>query len=134
MSAAVNALRDVPEVQLVGAVPDLAPWYSSADAVLVPLRAGGGTRIKVLEAFAHRRPVVSTAVGAEGTAARDEEHLLLGDTPETFARQCARLMAEPDLGEQLAARAFDLFSRTYTTAAVARALAACDDPPRGPGS
>lgn len=134
MSAGVQALGELPGVRLVGYVPDVAPRYAWADAVVVPIRAGGGTRIKVLEAFAHRRPVVSTTVGAEGIDARDGEHLLLGDTPEDFAERCARLMTEPALGAGLAERAFALFSARYTIEAAARAVAACDDSPPRPGS
>ncbi|HBY64181.1 MAG TPA: hypothetical protein DEH78_30535, partial [Solibacterales bacterium] len=63
-------------VHLAGAVPDVAPWYAQAGAVVAPIRAGGGTRIKILEAFAHGCPVVSTSLAAEGLDVRDGEHLL----------------------------------------------------------
>ena len=127
---AIRHLAALPEVRLVGAVPHVAPWYREADAVVVPIRAGGGTRIKVLEAFSFRRPVVSTSIGLEGIAARDGEHVLVGDTPAALAEQCARLMADPRLGEGLAARAFALFLHAYTTDVVARTIAGpCSPPP-----
>src|SRR5262249_38828129 len=65
-SLRVRALAQDGKVAITGPLPDLSRCYAAADAVVVPLRAGGGTRIKVLEAFGHRRPVVSTTVGAQG--------------------------------------------------------------------
>jgi glycosyltransferase involved in cell wall biosynthesis len=115
----LQRLRGALELQVVGPVADVGPWYAHADAIVVPVRAGGGTRIKVLEAFAHGRPVVSTSIGIEGIEAQPEEHVLVGDTPGTFAHQCLRLMADAALGQRLAAAAWTLFSGGYTTAAVA---------------
>jgi glycosyltransferase involved in cell wall biosynthesis len=116
-----SRLAGAPEVRVVGPVPSVAPAYAEADAVIVPLRAGGGTRIKVLEAFAHHRPVVSTSVGIEGIDAHPEEHVLIGDDPDTFASQCLRLLVEPQLVDRLAASAWSLFRRAYSTEALARA-------------
>lgn len=122
---AVRRLAEAPDVLLIGAVPDVATAYREADAVVVPIRAGGGTRIKVLEAFSYRRPVVSTSVGIEGIAARPEEHFLLGDTPAELADQCARLMANPSLAVRLAEAGHALFSSAYTIEAAAQRLASC---------
>jgi glycosyltransferase involved in cell wall biosynthesis len=121
----LRQLASVPDVHLVGQVPDVAPWYREADAVLVPLRAGGGTRIKVLEAFSYRRPVVSTSIGIDGIDAQDEEHVLVGDTAATLAGQCVRLMADPALADRLTTNAFSLLMRAYTSAVVTRTVAAC---------
>jgi len=117
-----RAMSRVPEVELRGYVTDLAPVYADSDAVIVPIRAGGGTRIKVLEAFSYRRPVVSTSAGAEGIAARDGEHLLIGDTAEAFARGCVRLMTDPELRMRLAESAFDLVRTSHTLEAMRRAV------------
>jgi glycosyltransferase involved in cell wall biosynthesis len=94
-----------------------------SDAVVVPVRAGGGTRIKILEAFSFQRPVVSTSTGTEGIAARDGEHLLIGDSPEKFAEQCLRLMGDPALGACLAANARRLDEEEYSMEALARKMA-----------
>ncbi len=126
---AIRQLVSIDEVQLVGAAPDIRPWYQQAHAVVVPIRAGGGTRIKVIEAFAYRCPVISTSVGVEGIEAGDGEHVLVGDTPAELAEQCARLMIDPTLGRRLADRAFDLFRRTYTLEGAASALDACSSSP-----
>jgi glycosyltransferase involved in cell wall biosynthesis len=125
----VAMLARLPRVMLVGEVPEVEPYYYRAHAVVVPVRGGGGTRIKVLEAFGYRRPVVSTSIGIEGIEARNEEHVLLADTPEEFARQCLRLMDEPVLRERLASNAFALVTRAYTPEAVARTAASCVSPP-----
>ncbi|HET9016748.1 MAG TPA: glycosyltransferase, partial [Thermomicrobiaceae bacterium] len=98
----VQDLDHIPEVHVVGPVPDVAAWYRQADIAVVPLRAGGGTRIKVLEALAHRRPVVSTALGAEGLDLVDGEHLLVADRAHHFAEQCLRLVTDAALAARLA--------------------------------
>lgn len=114
---ASTLLREVAReagVRLVGAMRDLTAVYQSADAVIVPIRAGGGTRIKILEAFAHGRPVISSSIGAEGIDARREEHLLIADTPEDFADCCLQLMTDRLLTQRLAAKALELLHRSYT--------------------
>jgi glycosyltransferase involved in cell wall biosynthesis len=121
---AIEALATIPEVDLLGAVPDIAACYARADAVVVPLRAGGGTRIKVLEAIAFRRPVVATTIGAEGIEARHDRHLLIADDPLDFARQCARLLVSPDLRTRLADQAEALFRERYSLDALIRRVQA----------
>jgi glycosyltransferase involved in cell wall biosynthesis len=111
----VRALGRHPEVEVCGYVPDLAGFYGSAHAVVAPIRAGGGTRIKILEAFAHGRPVVSTTLGAEGIGAEAGVHYLRGDSPEAFAAQCAVLIADPDQRLRLAVAARELVAREYST-------------------
>lgn len=123
-SRSLSHLAGVPEVRLVGQVPAVSPWYGASDAVIVPIRAGGGTRIKILEAFAHRTPVVSTEMGMEGIQARSEEHALLGNTAQHFAQQCLRLMMDPALAAGLAANAFALVESAYSENVVLRIIAA----------
>jgi glycosyltransferase involved in cell wall biosynthesis len=115
-------------VRLAGALPDLAPAYQAADMVIVPIRAGGGTRIKVLEAFAHGRPVVTSTIGVEGIDARPEEHVLVADTPEAFADCCLRVMTDHSLRERLVANAQALFQRAYTPDALRRTVACLPRP------
>jgi glycosyltransferase involved in cell wall biosynthesis len=112
-SAPVRSLALEPEVRVVGWVDDVAPWYRAAHAAIVPLRAGGGTRIKILEAFAHGCPVVSTTLGAEGLAVTDGRHLYLADTPRDFAAACLRLMRDPALGRSLAQHGLALVRRRH---------------------
>jgi len=94
-----------PGVEVCGSVPDLEPYYAKADLIVVPLRAGSGTRIKILEAFSYRKPVVSTTLGAEGLGVTDGEQLLIADQPQTFAAACLRLLEDAALGAQLSERA-----------------------------
>ena len=76
-----------------------------ADVIVVPLRFGSGTRLKILEAFAHRIPVVSTTLGAEGLGVEDGVHLLLGDTSLDLASACARLLTDERLRAAVTSRA-----------------------------
>jgi glycosyltransferase involved in cell wall biosynthesis len=86
---------------LEGDVADLRPCYRRALLCLVPLRAGGGTRLKVLEAMAFGRPIVSTAVGCEGLPLEDGEHALLADSPRAFAACVVRLARDGALRARL---------------------------------
>ena len=89
------------DVEWLGMVPDLTPLYAETDLVIVPLQAAGGTRIKILEAFAHRKAVVSTRIGAEGLNVRHGEELHIADTAEEFAACCARLLRDSERRDRL---------------------------------
>ncbi len=108
-----STLNAIPDVTIIGPVEDITPQYVSADAMIVPVRAGGGTRIKVLESFAHQCPVISTKFGVEGIAGRHEEHFLSSESDKDFAQHCLRLMDEPCLARSLAANAFNLVKTMY---------------------
>ena len=79
--------------------------------------------VAILEAFAHGRPVVSTPMGIEGIEATPEMHYLAGDTAETFAAQCVRLLEDRDLGARLAERARCLVAERYSREQVMRVIA-----------
>ena len=98
----VEALGELPGVEFVGFVDDVRHSLWRAGICVVPLRSGGGTRLKILEAMAAGCPVVSTTVGAEGLNLQDGKHLCLADEPTTFARSVLALMADPQRGEALA--------------------------------
>jgi glycosyltransferase involved in cell wall biosynthesis len=86
-----------PGVRVLGEVPDIRPYVSEAAVVAVPIRIGGGTRFKVLEAFAMGKPIVSTAVGCEGVAVRDGEHLMIADDAQAFASSIFEVFENPGL-------------------------------------
>jgi len=111
-----------PSVEVTGRVDDLRPHLAGAAAIIVPLRVGGGTRLKIVEAMAMGRPIVSTTVGAEGIDAVPERDLLVGDTPEAFAAQLCRLIDSPDLGARIGASARALAEREYSWASVGARL------------
>jgi glycosyltransferase involved in cell wall biosynthesis len=99
--AAVAALADQPGVIVTGRVADVRPFLARAGAVIVPLRFGSGTRLKILEALAMSRPVVSTTIGAEGLNASPGRHLLVADGPGDFAAETLRLLSHPALAAAL---------------------------------
>ena len=105
-------------VTVAGYVPDLAALYAAADAVVVPLRFGSGTRIKLLEAFAQGAPVIATSVAAAGLDAVDGRHLLIAEDPMTFADALERLAAEPGLRGRLVREARELVMDRYSLKAV----------------
>lgn len=107
----VQQLGQRPGILVTGSVPDVRPYYAQATVFCVPLRLGGGTRLKIIEAMAMGLPVVSTTVGAEGLDICPGENILIADDPVTFAQQTQRLLADPALrahlahgGQQLAQR------------------------------
>jgi glycosyltransferase involved in cell wall biosynthesis len=95
-------------------VPDVLPWFYAADLLVVPLRMGAGTRLKILEAMAAGLPVVSTAKGCEGISASPGVHLLIADTGQDFAAAAASIMHDVELGQRLAANARHLVQERYT--------------------
>jgi len=109
-------------VEVTGYVPRIQPYFARAQVVVAPLRMGGGTRVKLLEAMAMRRPVVSTTFGAAGLAARDGRHLLLADTPAAFARAVVNLLRDPRLAASLVAQAAALVADEYSWDAIGRRL------------
>ncbi len=113
-----------PGVSCLGDPADVPDCFAGADLLVVPLRIGAGTRLKVLEAMAAGLPVVSTDRGCEGTAAVAGVHLLTADTPREFAAACLRLLAEPGLSGSLAAKARRLVEERYSWASIGADLAA----------
>ena len=91
----ITELHTGTDVIVTGTVPDVTPYFKESSVVIVPLRVGGGTRVKILEAFAHRKAVVSTSIGAEGLQVEDGIHLYLADDAATFASRCLTLMTDP---------------------------------------
>ncbi len=106
-------LAGTPGVTVVGTVPDMRPELARARLAVAPLDVGGGTRIKILEAFAAARAVVATTVGAEGIAARDGETVLLRDDDAGFAAAVVRLLEDRALAEAIGARARTLVVAQY---------------------
>jgi len=101
-------LRADPNVVFHGAVATMAPHFAAADALVVPLRAGGGTRIKLLEAFAQRVPVIATTIGAFGLDVADGRELVLADGADALAEACARFIDDPGHARPLTDAAFEL--------------------------
>ncbi len=121
-SPEIRALSRLPAVKVEADVPDLDPWYRDASVVVLPLRAGGGTRFKLLEALARAKPVVSTSIGAEGVAVEHRRHLMLADRPEVFAAACLELLSEPGLARGLGEQGRALVRARYAPESAAADL------------
>lgn len=100
-------------VQVTGRVQDVVAYYRDCTVCIVPLRAGGGTRLKILEAMALSRPVVSTTIGCEGLEVVPGEHLLVADSPEGFAEATIRAVRDAGLRDALCASARRLVEARY---------------------
>lgn len=119
----ILALRD-GDIEVAGNVPDVAPYYARAGAVVAPLATGGGTRIKIIEAFSQGVPVVSTTIGAEGLEVVDGRDILIADGAAAFAKACQRLLYDDDLRRRMSAAGLALFERCYTPRRLAQSFAA----------
>jgi glycosyltransferase involved in cell wall biosynthesis len=109
-------------IEFVGEVPDVRPYLAEADVVVVPLRIGGGSRIKILEALAMGKAVVSTSIGAEGLAVSDGIHLLLVDTPVDFASRTVELLTSAQKRRRLGENGRGLVVERYSWDRAAEAL------------
>jgi glycosyltransferase involved in cell wall biosynthesis len=100
-------------IEVTGAVDDVTAYYRNADLAIVPLRAGGGTRIKIIEAAAYGLPVVATRFGAEGTTFQHGVDMLIANNATNFLRACLLLLRNPAVSKRLALRARSRAKRDY---------------------
>ncbi|HSJ25727.1 MAG TPA: glycosyltransferase family 4 protein [Longimicrobiales bacterium] len=100
-------------IEMPGYVTDVRPWLRDAACFVAPLRVGGGTRLKILDAWAMGKPVVSTSIGCEGLAARDGENILVRDTPAGFADAIRTVLGDPALRARLGTAARRTVERHY---------------------
>jgi glycosyltransferase involved in cell wall biosynthesis len=113
-----------PNVIVTGTVPDVRPYVHEAGAFVVPLRMGGGTRLKVLEGLSMRKAVVSTSIGCEGIDVVDGEHLLVADDAEAFAAAVLRVLEHSDTAERLGVHGRQLVEERYRWVSVVERLEA----------
>ena len=122
-SPELRAALEAAGVEVRSPVADMREALAGASVVIVPLRSGGGTRLKILEAFGAGRAVVSTALGAEGIEAEHGQHLLIADSAEALATEVAALLDDPVRRTALGASARALAEESYGWDAIAAALA-----------
>jgi glycosyltransferase involved in cell wall biosynthesis len=106
-------IRDLEAVHTPGFVEDVEPYWQQSQVFIVPLRSAGGMRVKILDAWAHGLPVVSTTIGAEGLEISLERNILIADNPQEFARAVIRLLEDPGFRQHLAAGGKEQVARTY---------------------
>jgi sugar transferase (PEP-CTERM/EpsH1 system associated) len=122
-SAQLRKLADESAgVTVTGRVEDIRPYMAKASVYVVPLLVGGGTRLKIFEAMAMGRAVVSTTIGAEGLPVQDGKDIVLADQPEEFARQAVALLRSSAAREQLGRSARQLVEQDYSWDAVGTRL------------
>ncbi|MCX6830416.1 MAG: glycosyltransferase family 4 protein [candidate division Zixibacteria bacterium] len=109
----IKKLGEIPAVKIVGQVDDVRPYVMKAAVYIVPLRIGGGTRLKIVEALAMGKAVVSTSVGAEGLLVTDGKEISLADSPEQFATAVERLLNDGDLRARLGRAGRELVEKHY---------------------
>ncbi|WOO42018.1 glycosyltransferase family 4 protein [Rubellicoccus peritrichatus] len=119
---AIKAMAHIKGINFVGEVPDVRHYYQNAWFQIVPLRIGGGTRLKIAEGLCLSNPVISTTLGAQGLELRDEEHLLLADESASFAKACLRLISDDSLRRKLGKSGRDKILKSYTWQAIGRRL------------
>jgi glycosyltransferase involved in cell wall biosynthesis len=100
-------------VELPGRVPELEPWFERASVVVIPILSGAGIRLKVLDALASGRAIVSTTMGAEGAVVEDGEHLVLADDPARFAEAVVALLRDRERAARLGTAARRLAEERY---------------------
>jgi sugar transferase (PEP-CTERM/EpsH1 system associated) len=114
----LDALRDHPHIEITGSVPDVTPYLQAADVYVIPMRVGGGTRFKALEAMAASKAIVSTTLGVEGIGVQPEREMLIADSPTEFAGAILRLLTDQRAGALLSQRlgqaAHDFVGANYT--------------------
>lgn len=110
--------RASAQVVVTGTVPDVRPWLRRATASIVPLRSGGGTRLKISEALAMKKPVVTTRIGCEGIDVVDGESVLIADGAASFADAVVRLLTDAELRARLGSSGHDLVCRRYGWSAI----------------
>jgi len=127
-SPAVRALADdATGVEVTGSVPDVRPHLEAASAMLVPLRIGGGTRLKIFEAMGMECPVISTTIGAEGLPVTNGTHLLIADDVAGTVAACEDIVSNPARASSIAGNAARFVRQHHSWAGVAQAFGdACD--------
>jgi sugar transferase (PEP-CTERM/EpsH1 system associated) len=117
---AVKRLADERGVHVTGGVEDVRAYMAEGSVYVVPLRIGGGTRLKIFEAMAMGKAVVSTTVGAEGLPVVPEQHIVIADQPQRFAEEVVRLIRDQEARRRLEVEARRLVVERYDWSAVAR--------------
>ncbi|HEV7844270.1 MAG TPA: glycosyltransferase [Pyrinomonadaceae bacterium] len=120
----VELSKSDPSIMVTGRVEDVRPFMDRAAAYIVPIRIGGGTRLKIYEAMAMEKPIISTTIGAEGLPVENGVELILADTPESFARETVRVLKDESYAQAFGTRAAQRVRESFGWDKVAAEFAA----------
>ena len=115
----MNLARQDSSITVTGTVDDIRPYVDKARVYIVPIRIGGGTRIKIYEALAQKKAIISTAIGAEGLPLEDGKHIIIADDPDRFADAVLRLLDDDDLNTRIGENGYSLVNEKYSWEKVA---------------
>jgi len=118
----IQKLHGVAGINVAANVASVEPYYQRSALTVVPLRAGSGTRLKILESMALGRPVVSTSLGAEGIEVENNRHLLIADEPEALCHKITTLLTTPELVQRLVTEGRRLVEEKYSWTTIANDL------------
>jgi len=121
-TAEIKQLSKTSGIEITGTVDDVKPYMGEAEVMIVPLRVGGGTRVKIFEGMAAGLPIVSTRIGAEGLPVRDGENIFLADTPEITAEKISFLLEQPKLRHTMGTSAARFVAENYSWESATRRL------------
>ena len=116
----IKKLEDIEGIRVTGSVPDVRPYVHAAELAIVPIYAGGGTRLKIFEFMAMGTPVLSTTIGAEGLNVNSGEEIAIADIDEEFAEATYQLIQQPEKRQSISEQARQLVETRYATEPVAR--------------
>jgi glycosyltransferase involved in cell wall biosynthesis len=121
-AASVNSMAADPQVIVTGFVEDIRPWFEKCSVVVSPLVSGSGIKNKILEAWAMGKPVIATSLGCAGLLARNEENILIADSPEEFARKTLLLLHDPERAKTIGQAGLQTVRQHYSWKTSARQL------------
>jgi glycosyltransferase involved in cell wall biosynthesis len=121
-SAKILALANIPGIEITGTVEDVRPFYREAFAAIVPLRIGGGSRLKILEAMAAGVPIISTRLGAEGIEVKDSDNIILAESNEDFTRAASELIKNKALNQNIVFNARSFVNQRYDWTAIGKTI------------
>jgi glycosyltransferase involved in cell wall biosynthesis len=128
-NAKTRAIAANPRVKVAGRVDDIRPYVAEAAAFIVPLRIGGGTRLKILDALSMGKAIVSTSIGCEGLAVEDGISILTGDSAQAFADSVVKVLQDPGLGRRLGEEGRQLVKSVYDWEVIGKKLGNIYKPP-----
>jgi glycosyltransferase involved in cell wall biosynthesis len=128
-NAKTRAIAANPRVKVAGRVDDIRPFVAEAAAFIVPLRIGGGTRLKILDALSMGKAIISTSIGCEGLAVEDGTSILTGDSAEAFADSVVKVLKDPALGRRLGEEGRQLVRSVYDWEVIGKKLGDIYKPP-----